>query len=63
MARPISEGMSTFVPVPRPLFAPLEGASAGLADLVLVRGGAFGFALTVGHEMCDAGATLETDVI
>jgi len=37
------------VPVLRPLLAPLEGASAGLADLVLVRGDAFGFTFAVGH--------------
>jgi len=31
------------VPVLRPLLAPLKGAATGLADLVLVRGCAFGF--------------------
>jgi hypothetical protein len=38
------------VPILGPLLAPLEGTAAGLADLVSVRGGAFGFVLTVGHR-------------
>jgi hypothetical protein len=38
------------VPVLCPLLAPLEGAAAGLADLVFVRGGAFGFGFAVGHD-------------
>lgn len=37
------------VPVLRPLLAPPEGTSAGLADLVLVWGDAFGFAFAVRH--------------
>jgi hypothetical protein len=37
------------VPVLRPLLAPLEGAAAGLADLVLVRCGALGFGFSVGQ--------------
>jgi hypothetical protein len=37
------------VPVLLVLFLPLDGTAAGLADLVLVRGGAFGFAFAFGH--------------
>ncbi len=37
------------VPVLRPLLTPFEGAAAGLADLVFVRGGSLGFTFAVGH--------------
>ena len=37
------------VPVLGPLLAPLEGATAGLADFVFVRGGAVGLGFAVGH--------------
>jgi hypothetical protein len=37
------------VPVALPLFAPGDGAAAGLAELVGVRGDAFGFVFAVGH--------------
>lgn len=40
------------VPVLRPLLAPRKGAAVGLADLILVRGGAVGFGFAVGHGDC-----------
>jgi hypothetical protein len=44
------------VPVLGPLLAPLEDMAAGLADLVSVGSGAFGFGFAVGHGRlnCDA---------
>ena len=47
------------VPVLRPLLAVFEGAAAGLADFVAVRGGSFGSGSAVGHGKrsirCDIG--------
>jgi hypothetical protein len=43
------------IPVLLPALTPLEGASTGLADLVLMRCSAFGFASAVRHEKKDAG--------
>jgi hypothetical protein len=45
------------IPVPLPLLPPLKRAPTRLADLVLVRSSAFGFALPVGHKGKDAGSS------
>jgi len=42
------------IPIPLPRFTPLEGTATGLADLLLVRRSALGFASSVRHRKKDA---------